>query len=476
MNNRLKPYPEYKESGLSWLGQIPAHWQVKRIKHIAKINPSRSEALPLLQTNFDVTFLPMERVGTDGRIDPSDQRPITSVWSGFTYFRRNDVILAKITPCFENGKGACLTALPTEIGFGSTEFIVLRARGGVSPQFLHLIMTLPDFRSLGANAMIGAAGQQRVPSDFVANFVACFPPPDEQGAIVRYLDYADRRIRRYIAAKRKLIALLNEQKQAIVHNAVTRGLDPNVRLKPSGVAWLGDIPEHWEVSRSKHLFSVRKEAALPDDVQLSATQAYGVIPQEEFEQRVGRRVVKILLHLEKRKHVEQDDFVMSMRSFQGGLERAWAKGAIRSSYVILKPGPNVDVQFFSYVFKSYGYIRALQGTANFIRDGQDLTEANFREVDLPLIPLPEQRAIADYIATTTANINREAARLEREIDLIREYRTRLIADVVTGKLDVRAAAANLPDEIAVDEPLEEALADEDAEMFADEDAVEETVE
>ena len=103
----------------------------------------------------------------------------------------------------------------------------------------------------------------------------------------------DRRIRRYIAAKKKLIALLNEQKQSIIDRAVTRGLDPNVRLKPSGVEWLGDIPAHRDVVRAKRLFSPRRDLALPDDVQLSSTQAYGVIPQDEFEAKVGRRVVKI---------------------------------------------------------------------------------------------------------------------------------------------------------------------------------------
>jgi len=139
-----------------------------------------------------------------------------------------------------------------------------------------------------------------------------------------------------------------------------------------------------------------------------------------------------------------------MRSFQGGLERALAVGAIRSSYVILKPSDGVDVNFFAYLFKSRGYISALQATADFIRDGQDLTEANFRQVDLPLLPLEEQARTAAYIGKATAHSAHEAVRLEREIELLREYRTRLIADVVTGKLDARDAAARLPVEAEID--------------------------
>ena len=276
------------------------------------------------------------------------------------------------------------------------------------------------------------------------------PPPDEQVAIVRFLDWANGRLERAIRAKRKVIALLNEQKQAIIHRAVTRGLDPSVPLKPSGIPWLGDIPQHWEVTRSKRLFTSRKDLALPGDIQLSATQAYGVIPQSDYEDKIGRRVVKIFMHLEKRRHVEKDDFVISMRSFQGGLERAWASGAIRSSYVVLKADRGVNTDFFAYLFKSRGYIGAIQATGDLIRDGQDLNFTNFCRVDLPLVPLGEQKAIAAFIADSTVGIDIATYRLEREIRLLREYRTRLVADVVTGKLDVREAAARLPEEATPD--------------------------
>ena len=162
------------------------------------------------------------------------------------------------------------------------------------------------------------------------------------------------------------------------------------------------------------------------------------------------------MHLEKRRHVEEDDFVISMRSFQGGLERAWASGAIRSSYVVLRnrQAVDTDTDFFSYLFKSRGYIRALQATGDFIRDGQDLNFTNFCRVDLPLIPGNEQRAIAKSITDSTRGLDSGVSRLGHEIELLREYRTRLVADVVTGKLDVREAAARLPDE-AAPEPVED---------------------
>ena len=149
-------------------------------------------------------------------------------------------------------------------------------------------------------------------------------------------------------------------------------LNPYAEYKDSGLSWLGKVPAHWQIVRSKRLFATRKELARPDDVQLSATQAYGVIAQSLYEERTGYRVVKISMHLDKRRHVERDDFIISMRSFQGGLERSWSTGAIRSSYVVLKPGDQVNAAYFRYLFKSVPYIAALRATGDFIREGQDL--------------------------------------------------------------------------------------------------------
>lgn len=160
MITNLKPYPAMKDSGVKWLGDAPAHWRVWRLKHAAALNPTRTESRNSLLPDTAVTFLPMERVRSDGQIDPRETSPASKVWNGFTYFRRDDVLVAKITPCFENGKGAHLHSLPTAIGFGSTEFHVLRAKPFVLPQFLYRLTTASEFRKLGTDAMTGATGQQ----------------------------------------------------------------------------------------------------------------------------------------------------------------------------------------------------------------------------------------------------------------------------------------------------------------------------
>lgn len=215
-------------------------------------------------------------------------------------------------------------------------------------------------------------------------------------------------------------------------------LRPYPQYKDSGLPWLGRVPAHWEVRASKRMFSQSGERARPDDEQLSATQAYGVILQSDFEERVGRKVVRIINHLEKRKHVEPDDFVISMRSFQGGLERAFARGAIRSSYVILKPGDEVHVPYFAHLFKSHPYIQALRATSEFIRDGQDLTFANFSRVPLPIVPPDEQKAIADYLDANAVKVRRFIRNRRRLIEVLNEQKQAIINRAVTRGLDPNA--------------------------------------
>jgi len=219
-----QPYPAYKDSGVEWLGQVPEHWRVRRLKRIARLNPSKSE-VPLALRDGQAVFLPMERVGADGRYDASELWPISELWNGFTYFRRGDVVVAKITPCFENGKGACLEHLPTPIGFGSTEFHVIRPSKAIASAYLYRITTLSEFRRLGTNEMTGAAGQQRVPVEFIANFPIPIPPLPEQTAIVEYLDAQTAKLDAAIATARREIELLREYRERLIADVVTGKVD-----------------------------------------------------------------------------------------------------------------------------------------------------------------------------------------------------------------------------------------------------------
>lgn len=451
----LQPYSEYKESGEKWLGRVPAHWPLlpnRALFDEVKDRNHPSEAMLSVTITRGIIHQ-RDLLSDTAKKDSSNLNKVA-----YKLVRPGDIAYNKMR-AWQGAVGASSLR-----GIISPAYVVMRPRNGCSSWYYHHLYRTPLFAKEAERWSYGITSDMWSlrPEHFKVIY-SVRPPLDEQAAIVRFLDHANREIDSFIQAKRKLIVLLREQRQIIIHRAVTRGLDRNYSLKPSGVLWLGEIPAHWEVVRSRRLFSVRTELARPDDIQLSSTQAYGVISQAEYESKIGRRVVKISMHLEKRRHVEKNDFVISMRSFQGGIERAWASGAIRSSYVVMKPDPSIDVEFYSYVLKSTGYIRALQSTADFIRDGQDLTYANFRMVDLPLLPLPEQREIARYIESKTKDLDANLARMELEIALMREYRTRLTADVVTGKLDVRIAAAHLPalrDDIAT-EQLDEADSEEE---------------
>jgi len=221
----LDPNAPLKPSGIDWLGDIPKHWAVVKLKRVARINPTRSEAFELRDSGDPVVFVPMERVSVDGQVDQSERRSVREVWQGFTYFRRGDVVVAKITPCFENGKGACLTGLETEIGFGTTEFIVLRPSEAVSPEFLYQLTMLAEFRLLGVESMTGAAGQQRVSPDFVANFVVPIPPKHEQDQIVTYVEQETAKFRALIDRARREIDLIREYRTRLIADVVTGKLD-----------------------------------------------------------------------------------------------------------------------------------------------------------------------------------------------------------------------------------------------------------
>lgn len=215
----LNPNAPMKDSGVAWIGDIPEHWEMVSIKRIAKISPKVD--LSNYKLDEKVTFLPMEKVSSNGDIDCEILKPIREVKQGFTAFKKNDVILAKITPCFENGKGALLDKLETEIGYGSTEFHVLRASKRIKAYYLYLITHSSNFLTLGEAMMTGSAGQKRVPTDFVANYQFPLPPMSEQQQIIEYVENLNRKISDTIQSYQTQIDRLKEYKNILINQAVT---------------------------------------------------------------------------------------------------------------------------------------------------------------------------------------------------------------------------------------------------------------
>ncbi|MBF0192743.1 MAG: restriction endonuclease subunit S [Magnetococcales bacterium] len=221
----LDPNAPMKATGIEWMPEVPAHWKIYKIKQIAQFNPSKSENTSTFSDEDEVVFLPMESVSTTGVIDCSQRGKIQTLRNGYTYFRRDDVVVAKITPCFENGKGAYLGELETEIGFGTTEFIVLRAQAKIDPIFLYQVTMLPAFRRDGAMAMTGAAGQQRVPGSFLKEFTFGLPSIQEQLKLLEFIGNETKRIDQPIEKAQKELALIQEYRERLIADVVTGKLD-----------------------------------------------------------------------------------------------------------------------------------------------------------------------------------------------------------------------------------------------------------
>ena len=473
MFSELKPYPEYKDSGVEWLGAVPGHWEVRRLGQIGPLSKgnggNKDDEVP--------AGVPCVRYGdlyTTHTYFIHDTRSYIPAERSkdYTPIRFGDVLFAASGETIEEIGKSAVNLIRSEAYCGG-DVIVFRPSRQVVAKFMGYATDCRPAAMQKARMGRGITVNHIYGSQ-LKRLVVPLPSLSEQTAIARFLDHAGQHIQRYIAAKQRLIALLEEQKRAVVHEVVTGQVEIRTgrryrAYKDSGVDWLQEIPTHWEMRRSKRAFRPRTELAKPDDIQLSATQAYGVIAQEEFEHRAGRKVVRISRHLEQRRHVEIDDFVISMRSFQGGLERAWVSGCIRSSYIVLRPITTLDVGYFGYLFKSVGYISALQATANFIRDGQDLNFGNFCRVDVPFPPIGEQERIVEALDDVMERIALSIDHARRQIRLLTEYCTTLIADVVTGKVDVREAAAKLPRSDAND-------LDHDAGMDRDRTSVPDTAE
>lgn len=213
-----------KNSGISWLGYIPKHWEVRRLRFLIISNPVKSE-VSNLDLDIEVSFLPMEAINEYGGISYEHTKVMGDVYNGYTFFRNRDVLVSKITPCFENGKGTIANDLINGIGFGTTELHVMRANEEIDIEYLFYLSISDSFRKLGNAEMLGAGGQKRVPEEFIKNFKIGFPEIEEQKQIVSYLNKHLSKLDKLIFLNQKSITKLEEYRIALITNAVTGKID-----------------------------------------------------------------------------------------------------------------------------------------------------------------------------------------------------------------------------------------------------------
>jgi len=446
--SHYKPYPAYKDSGVEWIGLVPIHWTTAQLRRVIQsIEQGWSpecDVWPAAEGEWGVLKAGCVNNGEyreweNKALPPHfDAKPEYEVVPG-------DILMSRASGSPELVGSAALVNTTRPKLMLSDKVFRVRLRSNATPRFFVAAIGSRPLRFQIENELSGGNGlANNLPQSALMAFVMPLPSVAEQASITASLDGETARIDALIAKKSRFIELLTEKRQALITHAVTRGLDPVVTMKDSGVDWIVEVPEHWEVLPSTWLFVESSERAREDDEHLSATQKYGVIPLAEYERLESRQVTHAVKNLEQRKHVEIDNFVISMRSFEGGIERVKARGCVRSSYVVLLPEAKADVGFYAYLLKSSTYIQGLQATASFVRDGQDLSYGNFRQVKLPVPGLEEQRAIAQYLDRSIARIDSLTGMTERSITLLKERRAALISAAVTGQIDLRSTAANEP--------------------------------
>lgn len=443
----LPRYPEYKDSGLDWLGHVPSHWQIKRLRFVADLNPSKSE-LKELDRESDVSFLPMEAIGDDGSLSLERTRTLAEVETGYTYFRDGDVVVAKITPCFENGKGALMQGLYGGVGFGTTELVVARPRPDqVLGSFLNWLFRSPDFRKEGEASMYGAGGQKRVPDDFVRNFAWAMAPIDEQRAIADFLFQETSKLDALIAEQKKLLVLLAEKRQVTILSAVTKGLDKHARLADSRVEFLGEIPAHWSFGPLKRWCAVIDCKHVTADF---VEDGFHVASIREVQSRY------VDLSLSKKTTTECYELLIDggRKPVPGDLlfSRNVTVGAVSQvleSHPMFAVGQDVclirrvtdccDPDFIYFVLNCNCVVHQL----DLAMIGATFKRVNVEDVRCLMVPFPpyeEQKQISEYLCSEIEQYDILKANCESVISLLNERKLALISAAVTGKIDVRGLA------------------------------------
>ena len=457
MIDGLKPYPAMKDSGVPWLGEVPEHWDVQRGKWLFR---NKKE----LNSNLrDTNILSLTLRGVVNNDPDNPEGLVPKDYGTYQRFAMDDLVFKLID--LENLRTSRV-GLVHEDGIMSPAYVrLVRTHSGVQRYFFQQYF---DLYQRGVFNQLGAGVRSTLSASDLLEVPVLSPTVGEQAAIVRFLDHADRRIRRYIRAKQKLIKLLEEQKQALIHQAVTGRIDvrtgqPYPAYKNSGVEWLGEVPEHWELMRVKQVARVlrgkfthrpRNDPSLYDG-------QYPFIQTGEVA-RAGKSITGFRQTLNERglavsKLFPAGTLVMTIAANIGDVAILDFEACFPDSVVGFVPDARIERDFLYYLFVAMKPELLREAPIN-TQGNLNVDRIGARAIAVP--PVPEQWAIVQAIESDCASLTNAIGTAKREITLLHEYRTRLIADVVTGKLDVREAAARLPDE--GDELLPDAAEDESA--------------
>jgi type I restriction enzyme S subunit len=386
----------------------------------------------------------MEAIGENGELDISKTKKLGEVSSGYTYLAEGDVCIAKITPCFENGKGAIVRGLTNGVAFATTEVIPLRCNTNCDPKYLYCLLTSAPFNKQAEGSMYGAGGQKRVADSFVANYHFAAPTLPEQRQIAKFLDHETGKIDLLIEKQQALIALLKEKRQAVISHAVTKGLNPHAKMKDSGVEWLGEVPEHWEVKPLKYLMSLSSggtpskgnlaywDGTVPwasskdlKPEELFDTQDH--ITQKALDDKAAQLVPSGSILTVVRGMILQHTFPVVV---------ARVPMAFNQDLKSILPTSEVDADFLSWLLRGASDV-VLSSTDEAGHGTKVLRMETWLAIPVPVPPLKEQACVAANIVKRLDQLDTLNTDANHAIQLMQERRTALISAAVTGKIDVR---------------------------------------
>ena len=403
-------------------GNVPDGWIRRRLRFDVCLNPKKS-SLDMKQDKL-VSFVPMDAVGEYGGLSLEHERELEEVYDGYTYFADGDVCIAKITPSFENGKGTLAEGLTNGVGFGTTEFHVVRPGPNVDRHFLFYVSIAHDFRKLGESEMHGAAGQKRVDESFIKDWMPPLPPFDTQRRIAQFLDERTARIDGLIEKKWELLDRLAEKRQALITQAVTKGLNPDAPMKPSGIDWLGDIPAHWKVLRLRYAVENLNNMRVPIAAELrkGVERTYPYYGASGIIDYVDEYIFDFPTVL-----VAEDGANLLSRSTPLSFV-AEGKYWVNNHAHILKPN-KMTIWFCSSLLALYPLDPWISGSAQ-----PKLTKENLGSLNVWVPPFEEQRRIEASVKEEADQLHQARMPLEESVEALEEYRSTLITAAITGQL------------------------------------------
>lgn len=416
-------YPNYKDSGVEWLGEVPAHWGVKRLKHVLTLRTEKTD-----RREFPVALENIE--GWSGRFILTE----TDFDGEGIAFDAGDILFGKLRPYL--AKAYCATSSGEAVG----DFHVLQPTADINSRFVQYRILTREFIEIVDGSTFGSK-MPRASWEFVGGMQIPTPPNKEQVHIVEFLDRETAAIDKLIEEQRRLIELLKEKRQTVISHAVTKGLNPAAPMKPSGVEWLGEVPKHWDVDRVAAHFREAAESGNDELPILSVSIHHGVSDKEFDEEEMDRKVTRSD-DRSKYKRVAPGDLVYNMmRAWQGGFGSVTVEGMVSPAYVVARPLHPINTAYIEHLLRTPQAIEQMRRHSRGITDFRlRLYWDEFKNLRVVLPPPAEAAAICARISKMKEQFATMTAACEESIALMQERRTALISAAVAGQIDVRDLA------------------------------------